>query len=1024
MIKPDAYHESNTNSPPFGPPQHGHGQVDSQEMSLKRQLEAALRPALPLGADEPRSVLSTRDLHRLVTPDSALRTLQQCIPSTPDGVHSIYAGSIFSGDQQYVKVFATLALIDRSDAIYEFMNLGISDEKLPLEPSICTDSAPESTIFHSPTSSSCFDLSQAVFNWCEAAAFNDAQWKVLAPAFELLDGDSTPRCFHPNTILPFVWNGPAEPVTKTGGTSKVYQVQILPGHHAFNEFKGHNVPFAVKQLQSHDDDAFNREVEAFKRFANDPEAHIVRLLTAFKVGNVSYLLFPWADTDLHSFFNKHDEPQGDHAILTVKQMLGVAEALKAIHYCRAKKRAVNDDQPNIEPVADVVEEGYHADLKPENILVADGQWKIADLGLSRFRQQSEAGEDKPLGCSPTYRAPEHDVGAFDGQKADIWSLGCVMSVAATWMTLGRKGVQDFRVKRAVLGRESAGKERRVDDSFFEVSKKQGGKAEPKLKRAVSHWINKVHAVPKATPVVHDLLDLVKDGMLVADGTSRITSGQLVAKLQAIYRKCIDDPNYAVPDSVPVDAGIDRPPMHPRDPFEHCRSISVNMARFPWPEEHLTQSSYTPDPGLSNSSSATEPSVSFNFTEPLYYPQLQPQNLGSTFGVGMLPANAVATEPMYGPSETLAPPANRKKRKSSGPLAGQLPSKRGKSPQALQPPQQRQSRQLDPASTPSTATSEVRETATPKSCSETTRKVLFPCPYFKHDHKKYSSKDWPRCGGPGWTISRLKEHINRRHSSKKNRCPRCRCKWPTAEELFKHQRSDAQCVVQEADSDDDDSIDADQWRRIQGRMRGTDESVKWREIYHIIFPSEPVPSPHREPTIDDFHSHLKSRLFRSADLQETVKIQNCLEVLSDFLNPRSLSQSSTDSTQSDLPVLTLDKSARNTTMSASPATLFELSPSPETSMVFAHNIPFRPADNNGAMPFVDFQLYPDSSTLWQLKSVDDGCPPPPCAMLQPNVSPQPNAMLQPNAVVPGTFQAMPLPKASSDSSAGQFNPPWF
>ncbi|KAF6803206.1 protein kinase domain-containing protein, partial [Colletotrichum musicola] len=504
-------------------------------MSLKRQLEAALRPALPLGADEPRSVLSTGDLHRLVTPDSALRTLQQCIPSTPDEVHSIYAETLFSGDKQRFKLFTILTLIDRPDAIYDFIDLKISDENLPLEPPSCTDSTPESTIFRSRTPPSCFDLSQAGLNWCEAAAFNDAQWKVLAPAFELLDGDSTPRCFHPNTILPFVWNGPAEPVTKTGGTSRVYQVQILPGHHAFDEFKDHNVPFAVKQLQSDDDKAFNREVEAFKRFANDPEAHIVRLLTAFKVGNVSYLLFPWADTDLHSFFNKHDEPQGDHAILTVKQMLGVAQALKAIHYCRAKKLAVKDDQPDTEPVADVVEEGYHADLKPENILVANGQWKIADFGLSRFRQQSEAGEDKPLGCSPTYRAPEHDVGAFDGQKADIWSLGCVMSVAATWMTLGRKGVQDFRVKRAVPGRESAGKEQRVDDSFFEVSKKQGGKAEPKLKRAVSHWINKVRGVPKATPVVHDLLDLVKDGMLVADGTNRVTSGQLVAKLQTIYR---------------------------------------------------------------------------------------------------------------------------------------------------------------------------------------------------------------------------------------------------------------------------------------------------------------------------------------------------------------------------------------------------------------------------------------------------------------------------------------------------------
>lgn len=237
MNVPDALNGSNTNAMSFGLPLHGHRQLDKPEMSLKRQLEAALRPVLALGADEPQSVLPTGDLHLLVTPESALRTLQQCTPGATGPINSIFAGTIFSGDKQRLKLFAILTLIGRPDAIYEFMDLGISDENLPLEPSLSEDYATESTIFRSQTPPSCFDLSQAGLNWHEAADFNHVQWRVLAPGFEPLDRDSTPRSFHPNTILPFVWDGPAEPIVKKGGTSKVYQVQILPGHHAFNDFK-------------------------------------------------------------------------------------------------------------------------------------------------------------------------------------------------------------------------------------------------------------------------------------------------------------------------------------------------------------------------------------------------------------------------------------------------------------------------------------------------------------------------------------------------------------------------------------------------------------------------------------------------------------------------------------------------------------------------------------------------------------------------------------------------------------------
>lgn len=190
-----------------------------------------------------------------------------------------------------------------------------------------------------------------------------------------------------------------------------------------------------------------------------------------------------------------DAPKDEgQTALTVKQMLGIAEALKAIHYWRIKSR---NKAAGCSVGAAAAGQGYHGDLKPENILVMDGRWKLADFGLSSVRQQAAATtEQRPLGFSPTYRAPEHDGGHFDGQQADMWSLGCVMSVAATWMALGRKGVRNFRAKRALRGDIATRENGKVDDSFFEARDKKKGSG-LRVKPAVTHVRNRLSVpIPK------------------------------------------------------------------------------------------------------------------------------------------------------------------------------------------------------------------------------------------------------------------------------------------------------------------------------------------------------------------------------------------------------------------------------------------------------------------------------------------------------------------------------------------------
>ncbi|WYZ36955.1 hypothetical protein EsH8_II_000461 [Colletotrichum jinshuiense] len=541
---------------------------------LKEQLEAAMCQSISLNGDEPKWFLPNNELDRLVTSDSALRAMRQSASLSPGFMCSIYASTIFSGSDKYLKVFATLVLIDKTELLHKFMRNSISDKHLPL--ALSSESGAETTLVRSLTTPFCFDLSLAGLDHQDAVKFEEVQWKLLAPSFKQVDMDGEPYGFPEKTILPFVSSTPTnagQPFSQSGGFSRVYQANIHHGHHDFSMSR-----VAIKRLHSTDTKAFDREVEALKRFQGQDHSHIIDLLATFKHGNTYYLVFPWADSDLQAFWSKHPEPlhgpfpvNKNQAELTVKQMLGVAEALKAIHYCRLKKLSNENQDPSCS-----FKKGHHGDIKPENILVVDGQWKLADFGFSQVRRLEDTrSDDRPLGFSPTYRAPEHDVGVFNGQQADIWSLGCVMSVAATWITMGRKGIKAFREKRAT---KTAG---RVDDSFFDVSKDQGEKTRVKLKSAVSHWMNRLHSASNASPFVHDLLDLVQHDMLDVDGAKRITSAQLVSKLEMMHSKCSEDPNYAQPAPRRKTSRSSPRTMGSSEAALQCyRSISVNMVRLP------------------------------------------------------------------------------------------------------------------------------------------------------------------------------------------------------------------------------------------------------------------------------------------------------------------------------------------------------------------------------------------------------------------------------------------------------------
>jgi serine/threonine protein kinase len=102
-----------------------------------------------------------------------------------------------------------------------------------------------------------------------------------------------------------------------------------------------------------------------------------------------------------------------HGPLPVRTVLalaaGLAESLGAIH------------------AAGVI----HGDLKPSNVLLAEDGPRVIDFGISQAAEASAATGNEPLIGSPRFMSPEQVLGSGLSAASDMFSLGGVLTFAAT-----------------------------------------------------------------------------------------------------------------------------------------------------------------------------------------------------------------------------------------------------------------------------------------------------------------------------------------------------------------------------------------------------------------------------------------------------------------------------------------------------------------------------------------------------------------------------------------------------------------
>jgi hypothetical protein len=187
--------------------------------------------------------------------------------------------------------------------------------------------------------------------------------------------------------------------------------------------------------------------------------------------------------------------------------------------------------------------GWHNDIKPGNIIVVAGDYKLADPGFAKFKKKLET-DPNPIptivaeGGTRTYAAPEcyamqEDSKVHVTQSVDIWSVGCVFSMAATWLVLGYQGVCQFYFIRRkaieALARQAQNgtprQQKIMQGDFFH----NGRELLPEVKQWHS-FLRK--SIRKTDHITSALLDLVENELLVA-AHSRIPAEALYAKLQLL-----------------------------------------------------------------------------------------------------------------------------------------------------------------------------------------------------------------------------------------------------------------------------------------------------------------------------------------------------------------------------------------------------------------------------------------------------------------------------------------------------------
>lgn len=192
------------------------------------------------------------------------------------------------------------------------------------------------------------------------------------------------------------WNyDDSRPLGNAGGFGQVFEGTDLKGS-----------PVAVKRLHIDQAQTGNRELRIALELAGHNFANVIPILDSGvdKATGRYFIVMARADHSLANFINSHGPVNEAEAIVILNQIARGLEEIKDL---------------------------IHRDLKPDNVLYHNGNWKIADLGIARFIEDSTSINTLKDCLTPAYAAPEQWKGQTTTKKTDIYAFGCIIYTLIT-----------------------------------------------------------------------------------------------------------------------------------------------------------------------------------------------------------------------------------------------------------------------------------------------------------------------------------------------------------------------------------------------------------------------------------------------------------------------------------------------------------------------------------------------------------------------------------------------------------------
>ena len=128
------------------------------------------------------------------------------------------------------------------------------------------------------------------------------------------------------------------------------------------------------------------------------------------------------------------------------------------------------------------------------------------------------------------------------QTIDIWSLGCVFSIAATWVVLGYPGIRQFvKVRQTAINRLSSKQPSGLGDTFHDSRE---------VLPDVTSWHSLLRSALRETDTITSrVLDLVDGKMLLGDSRQRSKAEDICKDLKQILSENRAKPKRPMPESI-------------------------------------------------------------------------------------------------------------------------------------------------------------------------------------------------------------------------------------------------------------------------------------------------------------------------------------------------------------------------------------------------------------------------------------------------------------------------------------------